>query len=350
LFASEPQKNLRSAVRKILCRTIPDFFPQKNSFSMSFAIAHHFRKRFSGEKSIVVAGGSPSFNENSNSIHLLSFVNHEFTSQKIGELKEASSAHAIIMDNHGGICVLGGIYNNIATNIVQRIVPNYFNGKYEGTYTEYCRPMLQKRCNFSAARGIDGVLYAIGGSKAFFKTKSAYRSVELCRDLDTQSWEYSTELNVPRTGHSCGTTSAGLIFTVGGYNGSTFLNSVEYFDPSDQWIELPPMSECRSGAGVGYTSNGYIYVVGGSKDGDNGLSSVERYDFREGNWQTLAPMEHGRYFCTTAVTENYLYVIGGYTSFGTPIANVEVFDFRTELWQTTPIQLPLHSAGAIALI
>lgn len=65
---------------------------------------------------------------------------------------------------------------------------------------------------------------------------------------------------------------------IGGHDGSSYLNSVECYDPkSDQWnCSVAPTGCCRTSVGVTVLGN-YIYAVGG-QNGVSCLSLVERFD------------------------------------------------------------------------
>ena len=73
------------------------------------------------------------------------------------------------------------------------------------------------------------------------------------------------------------------MFAVGGRDGSSCLNTVEWYSPhTDSWMTCSPMNRCRAGPGVA-ACNEFIYVVGGH-DSDGGptpspvrLDSVERW-------------------------------------------------------------------------
>lgn len=41
-----------------------------------------------------------------------------------------------------------------------------------------------------------------------------------------------------------------IMYVVGGFDGCVRLNSMERYDPDlNEWLALPPMNHCRSGAG-----------------------------------------------------------------------------------------------------
>lgn len=65
-------------------------------------------------------------------------------------------------------------------------------------------------------------------------------------------------------------------FFTGGHDGSSYLNSVERYDPkTNEWSSnVAPTSSCRTSVGVGVLE-GCIYAVGG-QDGVSCLNIVER--------------------------------------------------------------------------
>ena len=69
----------------------------------------------------------------------------------------------------------------------------------------------------------------------------------------------------------------GSLFAVGGYDGVArqCLNSVERYEPAtDEWVQVEPMGQRRSGAAVVVLEN-MLYAIGGH-DGPDIRKSVER--------------------------------------------------------------------------
>ena len=67
-----------------------------------------------------------------------------------------------------------------------------------------------------------------------------------------------------------------LLYAVGGHDGTSYLNSIERYDPqTNQWsAEVAPTSSCRTSVGVAVL-DGFLYAVGG-QDGVSCLNHVER--------------------------------------------------------------------------
>ena len=123
----------------------------------------------------------------------------------------------------------------------------------------------------------------------------------------SNSWTPVTPLNIPR--HQLGVTELnGKIFAVGGSDGKTRLNTVEYFSPiDDDWKYAKSLTTCRSGVGV-CSHSGFLYSFGGY-DGHLCLSSVERYDPELDIWISIPPMSIARSFPgTLTLVEFFIHV------------------------------------------
>ena len=71
--------------------------------------------------------------------------------------------------------------------------------------------------------------------------------------------------------------STGLVYAVGGFNGSLRVKTVDEYDPTrDTWTSIASMEARRSTLGVAVLNN-RIYAVGGF-DGSTGLNTAEVLD------------------------------------------------------------------------
>ena len=65
----------------------------------------------------------------------------------------------------------------------------------------------------------------------------------------------------------------GLVYAVGGFNGSLRVRTVDVYEPmKDVWSSIPSMEARRSTLGAAVL-NGLIYAVGGF-DGSSGISNI----------------------------------------------------------------------------
>jgi N-acetylneuraminic acid mutarotase len=119
------------------------------------------------------------------------------------------------------------------------------------------------------------------------------------------------------------TALGGKIYVVGGYNGSSYLNTLEVYDPAtDTWSTKANMPTARGYLAVGVV-NGKIYAVGGY-DGNNNLSTVEEYDQVTDTWTTKQSMPTARRCLGIAPANGKIYAAGGYN--GNYLATVEEYD------------------------
>ena len=81
-------------------------------------------------------------------------------------------------------------------------------------------------------------------------------------------------MNQARSGHA--TVSIGeLIFVLGGWNGNSYLESVEMYDTrSNKWVEITPINTARSYLAAAICDNS-IFAIGGD-DGSSDLKTVEK--------------------------------------------------------------------------
>ncbi|KAE9531955.1 hypothetical protein AGLY_010157 [Aphis glycines] len=159
--------------------------------------------------------------------------------------------------------------------------------------------------------------------------------------LDTQKWKIVSNKysKSERRKFSVGVLN-NLIYTVGGVNGSTYLKSIECYDPSlDKWSPVVEMAIKRCNVGVGVL-NGIMYVVSGvSKLGIH--KCVEAYSPSDGVWTSIANMHLCRENPGVLALYGLLYVIGGNFS-----NSIEIYNPITKSWsmKTVSISDPIYGA------
>ena len=81
----------------------------------------------------------------------------------------------------------------------------------------------------------------------------------------------------------------GKLYVMGGYDGQNSLSTVERYDPAkNAWEAVAPMSAARDGPAAA-VFDGKLYVMGGF-EGQDELSSVEQYDPARNEWVAMASM------------------------------------------------------------
>ena len=91
----------------------------------------------------------------------------------------------------------------------------------------------------------------------------------------------------------------GYLYAAGGHDApassdsSKQFRSVERYDPrSDQWCLISSMKNCRDAVGMAALGN-RLFSVGGY-DGVTYLDAVEAFDPETNEWESVAPLAHPR--------------------------------------------------------
>lgn len=142
----------------------------------------------------------------------------------------------------------------------------------------------------------------------------------------------------------------GLIYAVGGFNGSVRVRTVDCYDPkTNQWTSAPSMEARRSTIGVAVLDN-FIYAVGGF-DGSSGLQSAEVFNPIIQTWQFIASMSTKRSSVGVATLNGYLYAVGGYDGASRQcLASVEYYNPSTNIWTRIPDMSQRRSGAGVAVL
>jgi N-acetylneuraminic acid mutarotase len=120
------------------------------------------------------------------------------------------------------------------------------------------------------------------------------------------------------------------IYALGGYDGSSRLNTAEAYDPStNTWTAIAPMGTARS-ALAATTLNGKIYALGGW-DGYR-LNIAEAYDLRTNTWTAIASMGTRRNYLAAATLNGQIYALGGWDGGSSRLNTAEAYNPRTNTW------------------
>jgi len=184
---------------------------------------------------------------------------------------------------------------------------------------------------FSLATGVvNGVLYAVGG----YDGTSVVATVE-AYDPVTNTWSTKTSMPTARDRLAVGVID-GILYAVGGYSGSgnSGFSTIEAYNPAtDTWTTKTSMPTVRWHPSIGVV-NGILYVVGGW-NGSTTLSTVEAYDPKTDQWTTKASMPTARYTPGVGVINGILYAVGGASAnTGAYFSTLEAYDPTTDTWTT----------------
>ncbi|XP_064487825.1 kelch-like protein 10 isoform X2 [Ornithodoros turicata] len=170
------------------------------------------------------------------------------------------------------------------------------------------------------------VLFVIGG----WSNGSATNLVE-SYDCRANRWLVFTNDRdtMPRAYHGL-VALDGLIYMIGGFDGSQCFNCVRCFNPLlHRWTERACMHVARCYVSVAVL-NGKIYALGGY-DGDRRTNTAERYDPVQNTWTLIAEMNDQRSDACATVVDGKVYIVGGFT--GQQVLNTaEFYDPALNVW------------------
>ncbi|KAM2984074.1 hypothetical protein FF2_009927 [Malus domestica] len=160
-------------------------------------------------------------------------------------------------------------------------------------------PMSAVRSYASAAQ-LYGNLYVIGGSNG----QVCYDTDVEMLDLNAGRWIHTQSMLQKRMALAA-VELKGVLYATGGYDGNSYLNTVDRFDPRERsWTKIASLHSKRSchssvvlSEKMGYSAAAVvedtIYVIGGMKDDETIAETVEYY--KEGqDWREIATMTIGR--------------------------------------------------------
>lgn len=169
-----------------------------------------------------------------------------------------------------------------------------------------CKSLATERVYFGGS-SLNSRLFVYGGQNLDYKALCETEVYDCLRD----EWMLGPELSIARRNCAgASLTSDGRVFAIGGFDGTSILNSVEAYDPRmKNWMDIPPMSIPRSSASA-CELDGKIFVLGGSSG--SRLNTVEYYEPRANKWTTWdMSMSECRSAGSAATVLNRLYAIGG---------------------------------------
>jgi len=191
--------------------------------------------------------------------------------------------------------------------------------------------------------GFPKVLYVVGG-----QAPKAIRSVE-CYDFQFEKWYSSADMHSRRCRAGVAVLN-GLIYCVGGFNGSLRVRTVDCYDPrKDEWRPIASMEARRSTLGAAVL-NGLLYAVGGF-DGTAGLNSCEVYDPRSSEWRPVPSMSVRRSSVGVGVLRGNLYAVGGYDGASRQcLSSVERYDPNRKEWSMVADMMVKRSGAGVGVI
>ncbi|XP_008804154.1 uncharacterized protein LOC103717508 [Phoenix dactylifera] len=175
---------------------------------------------------------------------------------------------------------------------------------------------------------LEKVIYLIGG----------FNGISWLSSLDSFSPSRDTLTPLKQMGCARSYASAAAlndnIFVFGGGDGNSWFHTVEcYNQRNDEWTMCPHLNRAK-GSLAGATLNDKIYAIGGG-DGCECFSDVEMFDPVLGRWISSQSMLQKRFAPAAAELDGVLYAVGGYDGRGY-LLSAERYDPREGLWTRLP--------------
>ena len=221
--------------------------------------------------------------------------------------------------------------------------------------------MPTPRWGLRAVAGLDGTIYAIGGSDD--PTGGHVLGALEAYDAPSRTWTCLSPMPTPRgdvaiavscTSGECSDSDEDIetngqrhrhghgharIFVFGGSNGVP-LDTVEVYDPrTNSWRTAAPLPTARTGPAAVTGTDNRIYVIGGSLggfDNERVTATVEAYNPSSNSWATVAPLPRPRSHLSAALGfDGRIYAIGGRDpARGYFLDDVTVYDPEENNWRT----------------
>ena len=268
----------------------------------------------------------------------------------VAPMPTARDRLAAVAGADGLIYAIGGMSSAGASNAVEAYDPmtNSWSAR---------APMPTPRFELAAVLGTDGRIYAVGGDFADVSDPGHSIIAEVYNPT-TNAWQSLPSLPVGRDNLALAADSAGVIYAIGGFDGTAFqtLGSVATWKVGDaSWSALPDaMTTARSLHGAATLADGKIYAVGGEHGVATGeIGAFEYYQPGASGWHTLDAMPTARKALGVAALGSSLYAIGGsrYNSTGMRYTSVvEVYDATAHAWsQVTSLPSGRFDHAAVPL-
>ncbi|XP_017269985.1 kelch-like protein 22 isoform X2 [Kryptolebias marmoratus] len=249
------------------------------------------------------------------------------------EWRSLTAAHAPQMSNQG-IAVL----NNFVYLIGGDKNTNGFRAenrcwRYDPRHNRWCsiQPLQQQHADHCVCV-VGGHIYTIGGRDY----ESELDSVERY-DPHTNTWEFVSPLKREVYAHA-GAVAGGKIYITCGRRGAAYLRETYCFDPAaNQWGACAEGPVERAWHGMAAV-NGRVYVIGGSNHERGFRRDVLKmacFDPAANSWSLLSPLPSGHGEPGVAVLDGRIYVLGGRShDEGNRTKHVHVYDPDSDEWES----------------
>eukprot|EP00927_Polykrikos_kofoidii_P056069 TRINITY_DN50251_c0_g1_i1.p1 TRINITY_DN50251_c0_g1~~TRINITY_DN50251_c0_g1_i1.p1 ORF type:complete len:434 (-),score=59.95 TRINITY_DN50251_c0_g1_i1:397-1698(-) len=221
-------------------------------------------------------------------------------------------------------------------------------------------PKLTSLPRLTTARACPGLVatpeavLVVGGGSSMFTEAEVFASVETlphgvaqCLEADSSllEWRPAPALRRPRCAAGVCATSIGQVFVVSGYAGQgRYEQTVEWADASCSegllrgWNEASLLDHARAGCVACFGPDSCVWAVGGGRNENESLDTVERLDPRRPRWMKNVPPMPGRRRCFAGGfgADRKLYVHGGWDAAQWHNPTTARLDPRMMRWEKLP--------------
>ncbi|MBI4419300.1 MAG: hypothetical protein HY560_00600, partial [Gemmatimonadetes bacterium] len=195
-------------------------------------------------------------------------------------------------------------------------------------------PMNRGRLFGATVADAAGRVFALGG----WNDIQSYQAHVERYDPAGDQWLTVAPLPRAQSGHAAAQ-AGGLIYLVGGFDGTNPLATAQVYDPvADSWDALPPMSLARDEVAAAAGEDGRIYVFGGYREDPGTVTNTgEVFDPSTGGWSPIAPMPAARFDHAAVLGRNgEIYVFGGLVDPATGVSESTAWAYnpKTNSWRT----------------
>ncbi len=236
---------------------------------------------------------------------------------------QSTTAMPTAITSGTGVTVNGCIYQvgGQIANYVQSAMVQYACPSTDGSISNWnINQSLSSAATDVAASAYAGFIYAVGGNNTSGNLRlTQYAAVNNGGSGTVGGWSTNTSFTTGRYAHTS-VAYNGYLYVLGGYSGNAYLNDVQYAPINANgtvgaWAATTSFPNSRY-AHTSIVYNGYLYVMGGH-NGSTYLNDVQYAPINAngtvGAWAATTNSTTARNSHTSVVYNGYLYVLGGYS-------------------------------------
>ncbi len=278
---------------------------------------------------VLLNGGLINISTSSDIVQLYNPNTQNWTT--IGQLTEPKTYHTSTKLTNGNVLIAGGC--NINTNISSNVCNLYLSSTNSITTTSN---LTTNRKNHTATLLSNGNVLVTGGIDQSISTTQLLNSCEIY-NKNTNTWSTVSSMNFTRFDHKAILLPNNKVLVVGGFDGNTYTNTTEIYDPiSNTWSFGPSFGIPQDGR-INHTltllNTGKILLAGG-QNYDEGItfSNCFLYDYISNTFSQTTNMNLPR------AGQSAIKLLNGQTVMiagDNEAITCEIYDPSSEEWEFT---------------